>query len=193
MKLGLTGDIGCGKSTVAALFEEAGWQTFDSDYIVRKLLAEDHEVQSRIREHWGDEVFNKDTSVDRKAVASRVFSDASELKWLENILHPIVIERWKSTLDSEPELPWLVEIPLLYEKRLETYFDLIVCVHSVPNIVEARMVTRGYSRLEILQRREQQIPIDEKVERADHVISNSGSFDFLKLQIKKLIEQIEGQ
>lgn len=192
MKLGLTGGIGCGKSTVSALFKDAGWQTIDTDSLVRGLLEEDSNIQAQIREHWGDKVFTQDALIDRKAVAALVFSDKSELKWLENLLHPIVQERWKSSLEGAPELPWLVEIPLLFEKRLETYFDLTVCVHSLPNLVEARIANRGYSQLEILQRREQQMPLDEKVERADHVISNSGSFDFLKLQIKKLIEQTKG-
>ena len=192
MKLGLTGGIGCGKSTVSALFKDAGWQTIDTDYLVRELLEEDSNIQAQIREHWGDKVFTQDASIDRKAVAALVFSDKSELKWLENLLHPIVQERWKSSLEGAPELHWLVEVPLLFEKRLENYFDLTVCVHSLPNIVEVRIANRGYSQSEILQRREQQMPLDEKVERADHVISNSGSFDFLKLQIKKLIEQTKG-
>ena len=192
MKLGLTGGIGCGKSTAAALFKDAGWQTIDSDSIVRELLAEDLDVQAQIRERWGDKVFTKDALVDRKAVAAIVFSDKSQLKWLENLIHPIVQERWKSSLDDAQDLALLVEIPLLFEKRLETYFDLTVCIYSLPNITESRMVKRGYTQSEILQRCEQQMPIDEKVERADHVISNTGSFDFLKLQIKKLIVQTKG-
>ena len=192
MKLGLTGGIGCGKSTVAALFKEAGWQTIDSDSIVREMLTEDLDVQAHIREHWGDKVFTQGALIDRKAVAAIVFSDKSELKWLENLLHPVVQERWKSSLEGAPELAWLVEIPLLFEKRLETYFDLTVCVYSIDSTVETRTNNRGYTKAEILQRREQQMPIDEKVERADYVISNSGSFDFLKLQIKKLIEQTKG-
>ena len=189
MKIGLTGGIGSGKSTVAALFKDAGWQIIDTDFIVRELLAQASFVQAHIHEHWGDKVFTQDALIDRKAVAAIVFSDKLELKWLENLIHPIVQERWKSSLEGVPELDWLVEIPLLFEKRLETYFDLTVCVHSVLNIAEARMDIRGYTKSEILQRREQQMPIDEKVERADYVISNSGSFDFLKIQIKKLIEQ----
>ena len=192
MKLGLTGGIGCGKSTVAALFKEAGWQTIDSDSIVRELLTEDLDVQDEIREHWGDKVFTQDGLIDRKVVAALVFSDKSELKWLENLIHPVVQERWKISLEGAPELAWLVEIPLLFEKRLETYFDLTICVCSTSSLAEARMINRGYTKSEILQRRKQQMPLNEKVVRADHVISNSGSFDFLKLQITKLIEQIKG-
>ncbi|MEC7274448.1 MAG: dephospho-CoA kinase, partial [Verrucomicrobiota bacterium] len=125
-------------------------------------------------------------------VAALVFSYKSELKWLENLIHPVVQERWKSSLEGAPELAWLVEIPLLFEKRLETNFDLTVCIYSSSVISEARLINRGYTKSEISQRREQQMPIDEKVERADHVISNTGNFEFLNLQIKKLIEQTKG-
>ena len=190
MKLGLTGGIGCGKSTVSALFKDAGWQTIDTDYLVRELLEEDSNIQAQIREHWGDKVFTQDASIDRKAVAALVFSDKSELKWLENLLHPIVQERWKSSLEGAPELHWLVEVPLLFEKRLENYFDLTVCVVSPPDVAADRMVARAYTEEQIEQRRKQQMPLEEKMELADYLISNAGSLEFLKQQTTRLIKQI---
>ena len=90
-----------------------------------------------------------------------------------------------------PEVHWLVEIPLLFEKRLETEFDLIVCVTSPPDVVESRMVHRGYSGGEIEQRRHRQMPLEEKARRADCVISNAGSLEFLKQQTKRLIAQTQ--
>lgn len=190
MKLGLTGGIGCGKSTVVGFFQEAGWYTIESDALVRELLAKDAEVQSRLRERWGGAVFGEAGLVDRKAVAARVFSDPEELKWLEKLLHPLVRERWETAVAGDPEGLWLVEIPLLFEKRLETRFDLTVCVASPPDVVETRMVARDYTREEIAQRRERQMPLEEKIERADHLISNAGSLEFLKRQTTRLIEQI---
>ena len=182
MKVGLSGGIACGKSTVLGFFREAGWQTVDSDAVVRELLATDAEVKAQLRSRWGEAVFT-DGAVDHTAVAKRVFGNEGDLKWLEELLHPLVRESWLASIAQAPNANWLVEIPLLFEKRLETRFDLTVCVHSLFNIVETRIANRGYSHSEILQRREQQMSLDEKVERADHVISNSGSFDFLKLQI----------
>lgn len=190
MKVGLTGGIGCGKSTVVGLFRDAGFSTIESDAIVRELLASDAGVQSELRQRWGEAVVAEDGSIDRKEVARLVFSDERELQWLESVLHPLVREQWESAVAAAPNQNWLVEIPLLFEKRLETLFDLTVCVSSAPDVVESRMQARGYNRAEIEQRRERQMPLEQKIERADHLISNSGSLDFLKLQTTRLIEQI---
>jgi len=190
MKLGLTGGIGCGKSTVVGFFKEAGWRTVESDALVRELLAADGDVRARLRGRWGGTVFAADGSVDRKAVAQQVFGDPAELKWLEGVLHPLVRERWEAAVAGDSDGLWLVEIPLLFEKRLETRFDLTVCVGSPPDIVETRMVARGYARAEIEQRRERQMPLEEKIKRADHLISNAGSLEFLKRQTTRLIGQV---
>lgn len=189
LKIGLTGGIGCGKSTVVQLFAEAGWRTIETDGVVRECLASDAAVHAALRERWGDAIFQADGAVDRKAVAAHVFADTEELAWLEALLHPLVRQAWESAIAQAPEANWLVEIPLLYEKRLETEFDLIVCVTSPPEIVESRMVHRGYSGDEIEQRRQRQMPLEEKARRADCVISNAGSLEFLKQQTKRLIAQ----
>lgn len=190
MKVGLTGGIGCGKSTVVKIFAESGWRTVESDAIVKNLLSNHPGVRASLRERWGGAVFAADGAVDRKAVAGRVFSDRAELKWLEDLLHPLVRERWEATVAEEPDGLWLVEIPLLFEKRLETRFDLTVCVGSPPPVVESRMTARGYTGAEIEQRRERQMPLADKIKRADLLISNAGSFEFLKRQTTRLIGQV---
>ena len=189
MKVGLSGGIGCGKSTVLGFFREAGWRTVDSDAVVRELLATDAEVQAQLRSRWGEAVF-ADGAVDRGAVAKRVFGHEGDLKWLEELLHPLVRDSWLASIDQAPDVNWLVEIPLLFEKRLETRFDLTVCVSSPPDVVAERMVVRAYTEAQIEQRRKQQMPLEEKIERADYLISNAGSLEFLKQQTTRLIEQI---
>ena len=189
MKVGLSGGIGCGKSTVLGFFREAGWRTVDSDAVVRELLATDAEVQAQLRSRWGEAVFT-DGAVDRGAVAKRVFGHEGDLKWLEELLHPLVRESWLASIDQAPDVNWLVEIPLLFEKRLETRFDLTVCVASPSDVVADRMVVRAYTEAQIEQRRKQQMPLEEKIERADYLISNAGSLEFLKQQTTRLIEQI---
>ena len=189
MKVGLSGGIGCGKSTILGFFREAGWRTIDSDTVVRELLATDTEVQAQLRSRWGEAVFT-DCAVDRDAVAKRVFGHEGDLKWLEELLHPLVRESWLASIDQAPVANWLVEIPLLFEKRLETRFDLTVCVTSSPEVVAGRMVARAYTEAQIEQRRKQQMPLEEKIERADYLISNAGSLEFLKQQTTRLIEQI---
>ena len=189
MKVGLSGGIGCGKSTILGFFREAGWRTVDSDAVVRELLATDAEVQAQLRSRWGEAVF-ADGAVDRGAVAKRVFGHEGDLKWLEELLHPLVRKTWLASIEQAPDANWLVEIPLLFEKRLETRFDLTVCVISPPDVVTDRMVARAYTEVQIEQRRKQQMPLEEKIERADYLISNAGSLEFLKQQTTRLIEQI---
>ena len=189
MKIGLSGGIACGKSTVLGFFREAGWQTVDSDAVVRELLAKDAEVKAQLRTRWGETVFI-DGAVDHTAVAKRVFGNEGDLKWLEELLHPLVRESWLASIAQAPNANWLVEIPLLFEKRLETRFDLTVCVVSPPDVAAERMVARAYTEEQIEQRRKQQKPLEEKMELADYAISNAGSLEFLKKQTTRLIEQI---
>ena len=189
MRVGLSGGIGCGKSTVLGFFREAGWHTLDSDAVVRELLATDASIQAHLRSRWGEAVF-ADGAVDRAAVAKRVFGNEGDLKWLEELLHPLVRESWLASIAQAPNANCLVEIPLLFEKRLETRFDLTVCISSPSDVVADRMVTRAYAEAQIEQRRKQQMPLEEKIERADYLISNAGSLEFLKQQTTRLIEQI---
>lgn len=189
MKVGLTGGIGCGKSTVVGFFQKAGWNTVESDAVVRELLSTNTEVRQAILNRWGDRVLSG-SELSRRAIAAIVFADATELTWLEERLHPLVREHWQSQLDADPAANGLVEIPLLFEKSLETAFDLTVCVISSPDVVEARMAARGYTGAEVERRRSRQMPLSEKMRLADYVISNSGSLEFLEKQIERLILQI---
>lgn len=190
MKVGLTGGIGCGKTTVVGLFREAGWQTLEADAVVKELLANDPIVMETFLERWGRSILGEAGAIDRGAVAARVFQDEAELAWLESLLHPLVGERWRAFLVENGAGRCLVEIPLLFEKRLETHFDLTVCVASPLDLVEKRMVARGYTRTEIARRSRRQMPLEKKSDLADHLISNSGSLEFLKRQTLRLIEQI---
>ena len=188
VKIGLTGGIGCGKSTVIAHLREAGLTTIESDAIVRQLLQSDGSIVSAIFERWGRAVAAPDGSLDRKAIARRVFSDDSDLRWLEQLLHPRVRERWESELHQSSSDQVVVEIPLLFEKNLETHFDFTVCVESAEFLVNRRMIGRGYSKEDVERRRRRQLPIQEKIERANFVLSNSGSLQFLKLQTQRLVD-----
>ena len=190
MKLALTGGIGCGKSTVLEFFKESDWRTIDSDTIVRELLAENAKVQALLFDRWGKSVFAQDALVDRKALAVRVFSDPQALRWLEEILHPLVQQRWKSLIATASKSHWIIEVPLLFEKSLETSFDSTICVYCTLPLVESRMTLRGFSRTELLNRRKQQTPLKEKIDRADFIISNVGTLDFSKRQTLKLIQQL---
>ena len=193
LKVGLTGGIGCGKSTVVQFFAAAGWSTLQADAIARGILTENNVVQAALRERWGEAVFQSDGAIDRKMIAKRVFGNATELAWLEALLHPLVRNVWKTAILEASQLNWLVEIPLLFEKKLELNFDFVVCVISPSKVVEDRMFHRGYTVDEIRQRRRHQMPLEEKVRCSDYVISNAGNIDFLERQTQRLIRQIQTQ
>ena len=190
MKVGLTGGIGCGKSTVVGIFETAGWSTVKTDGLVRELLDRDRAVQSALKSRWGNRVVTEG-AIDRKAVAAIVFADEAELDWRETRLHPLVRREWKRRLAAAPEADWVVELPLLFEKRLETEFDFTVCLSSPLDVVESRMVERGLSKDEFTRRRLRQMPLSEKVERAHYVISNAGTLEFLEAQTRGLIGSLQ--
>lgn len=184
--LGLTGGIGCGKTTVGALLEARGWSFVETDSLVRKLLSSNNDVIKALKARWGGEILDDTGSIDRSAVAGRVFSDAKELSWLESLLHPLVRAQWLKLQSDSPDSNWVIEVPLLYEKSLEKHFDLIVCVYSSMDLIANRMAERGFSREAVESRSRQQLNLIDKVRRSHYVIDNTGSLEFLKLQLDNL-------
>lgn len=162
-----------------------------TDAIVRDLLDHDTRIQSALRERWKETVFCPDGTVNRKAIAKQVFENESELTWLESLLHPRVRTVWESALAEAPNECWLVEIPLLFEKKLETKFDSTLCVESAPKVAEVRRLLKGHPETGTRQRRQRQMSLEEKIRRADYVISNSGSLEFLRLQTQRFNQQIK--
>src|SRR5690242_626471 len=115
MVLGITGGLGCGKSTAARAFERRGFRRLDSDQIVREQVLPDPEVVVAIRARFGGTVLRPDGTVDRTALAARVFTDDHERLWLEELIHPRVFAIRKRAIDADPGARWVVEIPLLFE------------------------------------------------------------------------------
>jgi dephospho-CoA kinase len=174
------------------MFEELGWQRVDSDEIVRGLLRTDAAVRAEIRAGFGDGVLAPDGSVDRRRLAGVVFSDEAALTRLEAILHPRVRAAWKAAIGQPGAKEAVVEIPLLFEKGLEKEFDFTVCVACDPNVQAERLALRGFSPQEASRRMARQLPLAQKMERADFVLTNNGSPDFLREQVTRLVEQLTG-
>lgn len=186
MILGVTGGLGCGKSSAAVFFEKRGFTRLDSDAIVRERALTDPGVCAALRARFGDGIFDAKGSVDRSALASRVFVDDAERLFLESITHPVVFAVWREALASAPGANWVVETPLLFEKDLENWFDFTVCVacSSVQQFV--RLEQRGLSRELARQRISKQLPLARKIELADFILWNDGSLEFLETQVNCL-------
>ncbi len=182
-RLGLTGGMGCGKSTVAGIFRELGFGVVESDALVRELWEQDAEVKRAAVQRWGQRILKADGAVDRRVVGEIVFGDAGELEWVEGLLHPRVRAVWEGAVRAEPERDWVVEIPLLYEKSLASHFDFTLCVWASPATQAQRLAARGLTPTEMAARQARQWPVKAKAERADLVVSNDGSRDFLRRQV----------
>jgi len=186
MLIGLTGTFGSGKSTVARLFEEAGARKVDADAIVAELYETDEEVKEQVRLKFGDDLISESGDVDRKALGKRVFGDSEALKWLESLLHPKVRSEWKRLTEEEPEVFWILEIPLLFEKSLEREVDYSISVSSSYSLRVSRLDGRGFDPEEVAERSSRQLTQSEKDKRADFIITNDGSLDFLQMQVETL-------
>ena len=189
MLVGLTGSFGSGKSSVSEYFRELGASIIDSDASVREIYASDTQFLEQLRQKFGREVFDADGCVDRKALGNRVFVNLEELKWLEERLHPLVHEHRIRQMESGKATLWIAEIPLLFEKNLEKEVDRSISVVSCYSLRVNRLKNRGFSPEEVEARKSRQLPQKQKISRADFVILNDGSFEFLKRQVKLLFDQ----
>lgn len=187
MTLGITGGLGCGKSTVGRILERRGFRRIDSDELVRERVLTSPGVVVALRERYGDAVFEADGRVNRPWLGGRVFRDDSERLWLEGLTHPMVFSLWRQSLESDPEANWAVEVPLLFEKSLEKWFDFVVCVACAPAQQLARLQQRGLDSTLAELRISKQLPLARKIELSDCVLWNEGSPEFLEAQVDRLI------
>jgi dephospho-CoA kinase len=188
--VGLTGGMGCGKSTAAALFAEKGFRRLDADQIVRDELLPSAEIATAIRHRLGSAMMANDGRVRRDKVAEKVFSDPAALAWLEELLHPRLMARWQEIFSAEKGVAFIVEVPLLFEKGLENWFDSIVCVTADSATQLRRLEQRGVPPELARQRLVKQLPLARKCELADHVLLNDGSPEFLKEQVNVLADRL---
>lgn len=187
MILGVTGGMGCGKTTVAEMLVVAGLHRIDSDAYVRNQVLTAPEICAALRARFGAEVFRRDETVDRERLAAVVFARASERLWLEELTHPRVLDHWRREIGGAPQSDWVIEAPLLFEKQLENWFDFIVCVACAPTQQLTRLEHRGLPGPLAAQRISSQLPLAQKIDHSDFVLWNDGSFAFLQLQVDSLI------
>ncbi len=191
MTLGLTGGMGCGKSTALRFFAERGWRTLDSDAIVRDEVLREPAVAAAIGARFLG-VLDPAGVVRRDVLAARVFdgNGGAELDWLEALVLPRVLTRWQMALAAEPAASWAVEAPLLFEKNLEKGFDFTVCVVASSPSQLARLAGRGLSPTLAGQRILRQLPLAKKTELADVVLSNDGTPEALRRQVALLVARL---
>lgn len=189
MKIGITGGIACGKTTVLALFARMGCQTLNADSLAHEILINNKDVRDAIVEKFGKTLLAKDDSINRSKLAEKVFSTKEDLDFLEDLLHPLIIEKIITAMENT-NANWAVEVPLLFEKKLEKYFDYTVCVETSENLQEKFLFESKIPLQSAELRKRLQMPLKEKNLKADFVISNTGTLEFLWSQVKSLMEEL---
>jgi len=188
MVIGLTGGIGCGKSTAAACFAEFGFNVVDADLLARQVL-ESPACVRQLRARWGEGCVGPDGRPDRRWIAAKVFAEPAELAFLEGLTHPEVA-RLRRLAVADDRRHHVVEIPLLFEKNLTEGFALIACVSCSEDIRRRRLLDKGLSLEEIDRRINSQLPLAEKVKRSDAVFFNDGSPEFLRAQVAAFVGRL---
>ena len=191
MILGLTGGLGCGKTTAARLFVERGFRHIDADAIVRDRVLTLDTVSAAIRARFGGKVFTSAGDVDRPELAKVVFESDAERQWLEDLTHPRFFELARATLRAGEGADFVVEVPLLFEKALENWFDFTVCVACDEGAQLARLEQRGMDRAHARQRISKQLSLARKIELSDFVLWNDGSAAFLKAQVDRIVDSLQ--
>lgn len=182
--------MGCGKSAAAKIMTEKGLRLLDSDAIIKHEILCDPAVIDFAKNRWGDGVIDETGQLHRGAVAQQVFSRDEERKIWENEIHPRLYAIWRSRLAEAPTADWVVEVPLLFEQRLENWFDFIFCVASSPEVQLARLSERGISHALAGQRISKQLPLARKLDLTDVVLWNDGSLSFLEEQIDQALAEL---
>jgi dephospho-CoA kinase len=195
--LGLTGSIGSGKSLVAGLFNELGAVIIDADELAREVVAPGSEGLTLVTKHFGPVILDQNGQLCRKALGEIVFSNPSERKALEAILHPRIRESFHKRLNAElhksPPAPLIVyAVPLLFESGYSyEELDRIAVVAASHDQCIARVMARDGCSKELAEKKlAAQLSTDSKVARADFVIRNDSSIENTKAQVQELFSKL---
>ena len=192
--IGLSGGIGSGKSTIAALFASQGCAVIDSDADAHLVLQSDP-VRHELRQWLGDNVFHPDGLVNRKAVGSRIFTDPAQVERLNALIHPRVAAQprtFHAKYLTDPAIRAIIwDTPLLFEVGLDKECDALVFV-KVPREVRLERVrkNRGWTPEELDKRENFQFPLDKKAELSDYCLNNTGDSASSLRQVQQVLSQI---
>ena len=192
MKVGLTGGIGAGKSTVADLFSKKGAVIIRADQLARQVIEHDSPGFQKVVALFGPEIVDQDQNIDRTKLAQIVFSNDQALKDLENIIHPLVRDKTNEIMDKQtPETIIVNEVPLLLEKQMQSIYDFLVIVISSEKNRLARLVDNGINLEQAKARMAKQVDDEARKAAADFLIVNDGSLEQLEADVQKIWQTLQ--
>ncbi len=197
LRVGLTGGVACGKSTIAAMFEKRGAHVVRADEIAHDLMAPGELVYQEVVAHFGRDILNADRTINRPKLANLAFP--SRIQELNSIVHPAVIaaqEAWMDQLEAtDPSAVAIVEAALMIEAGAHERFDKLIVVvcksdQKVTRYAERAGFPLDRARAEVERRMNAQMPEAEKVRIADFVIDNSGSLNEAEAQVEQVWQKL---
>ena len=192
LKIGITGGIGSGKSTVTNIVRSKGYQVLDADLISREIMEPGSPAMIRIREAFGDDVFLEDGNLNRSAMAEIVFHDDEARKKLDGITHVEICAIIMRRLAEAETDPVFLDAPLMFETDLDKDMDQTWLVTCRDEIRIKRVMARDNTSEEHVRARiAGQMPEAEKEKRADIIIDNSGTEEELRERVEELLKQYD--
>ena len=199
LKVGLTGGVACGKSTIGQMLVARGAHLVRADDIAHQLMQPGQAVYEKVRQHFGPSIVHQDGSIDRLRLAEAAFG-AGRVEELNRIVHPAVIDyqnRWmEETGGREPNAVVIVEAALILEAGVEGRFDRLIVVTCRAEQKAERFAVRqklplDAARVEVERRSAAQVPDEEKTRAADYVIDNSGDLAAAERQVDALWPELQ--
>jgi dephospho-CoA kinase len=192
MRVGLTGGVASGKSTVSAMLRELGAVVIDADQLARDVVAAGTPGLASVVEQFGDGVLTADGELDRPAVARIVFGDDDARRRLEGIIHPLVFQQIQELEADAPAGALVVhDIPLLAESGRAADFDAVIVVDAPPELQVERMVAqRGWTREDAEARMRAQASREKRLAIASHVVENAGTREDLRHRVAEVFDEL---
>jgi len=196
LRVGLTGGIASGKTTVGRMFVELGARLIDSDVIVHELFRAGEAVNQAVVGAFGDRMRAADGSIDRTVLGEVVFNNPQARERLNSIVHPAVIQRQQDWLDElasrEPDAVGIVDAALMVEVGTYRNYDKLIVVVCDPDVQRRRLRHRsGLSDEQVEARIRSQMPMEEKAKYADYVIDSSGSLEDTRRQVEAVFRELK--
>jgi dephospho-CoA kinase len=193
LTIGLTGGIASGKSTVTGMIRELGIPVIDADQVARDVVKVGEEAYAQIVATFGQDILQANGEIDRAKLGAIVFHNERERKKLNAIVHPAVRRRMmeeKEVYVQNGAKTIVLDIPLLFESELTHFIDKVIVVYVDDEVQLERLMKRnGFSKEEALARIRSQLPLREKVKKADAVINNNGTVEETKQQLLQILTE----
>jgi dephospho-CoA kinase len=193
--VGLTGGVATGKSTVAKMFKQCGAVVIDADELAHQVVKPGKPAWREIVKTFGKAVLNPDRTLNRRKLGAVVFGNRTKLRRLEHIIHPRVAREQtrlaRHAARNDPQAVVIYDVPLLFEAGVDTRVDKIVVVTADRETQVARLKKRnGLTRAEAIRRIRSQMPLANKIQRADHVLSGTLPRPSLRRHVGQLLKQL---